>query len=148
MRGPAKPRNPSQLPPLMLTVSVDSVSADPQGPVLDESALARLAELDPSGNAGLVPRVLRTYVASLQRLLPQGSAALAANDAVALRYVAHTLKSSSASVGAARLAAVCLALERRLTPPTLIDCPDLVARLLAEGQDACQAVEQRLASAG
>ncbi|EHR70213.1 HPt domain-containing protein [Burkholderiales bacterium JOSHI_001] len=128
----------------MLTISAACDATDPQGLVLDESALVRLAELDPSGSAGLVPRVLRTYVASLQRLLPQAGAALSANDAAALRYVAHTLKSSSASVGAQRLAAVCLSLERRLTPPARIDCPELVAQLLAEGHSACAAVEQRL----
>jgi HPt (histidine-containing phosphotransfer) domain-containing protein len=133
----------------MQTVSAaPCVSADPQGQVLDEAALLRLADLDPSGSAGLVPRVLRTYVASLQRLLPQASAALSANDATALRYVAHTMKSSSASVGAQRLAAVCLALERRLTPPADIDCPDLVAQLLAEGRSATVAIEQRLATHG
>lgn len=130
----------------MLTVSAPCVSDCPQGLVLDEAALLKLADLDPSGSAGLVPRVLRAYITSLQRLLPQASAALAANDAPALRYVAHTLKSSSASVGAQRLAAVCLLLERRLTPPAVIDCPDLAAQLLAEGQSACAAVEQRLAT--
>jgi hypothetical protein len=37
--------------------------------VLDAQALARLAELDPKGGGELVQRVLRTYAASLERLM-------------------------------------------------------------------------------
>lgn len=130
----------------MPTAASELSATEPSGLVLDEAALARLGELDPGGQAGLVPRVLRTYLTSLQRLLPQASAALQAGDASALRYVAHTLKSSSASVGAQRLAAACLALERQLTPPIAVDRPDLVHSLLAEGEMAQRCVERRLAT--
>jgi HPt (histidine-containing phosphotransfer) domain-containing protein len=82
--------------------------------VLDAQTLAKLHELDPSGKAGLVQRVLTTYTHSLARLLAQLHAARAANDPQALRHVAHTLKSSSASVGALQLSALCADIERRL----------------------------------
>lgn len=82
--------------------------------VLDAAALERLHQLDPGNRTGLVKRVLQTYTQSLDRLLVQWHAARAAGDANALRAVAHTLKSSSASVGALALSALCADVEARL----------------------------------
>jgi HPt (histidine-containing phosphotransfer) domain-containing protein len=81
---------------------------------LDAASLERLRELDPGDRAGLVVRVVATYVASLERLLSQWTAARAAADLSSLRHVAHTLKSSSASVGALQLASICADVERRI----------------------------------
>lgn len=78
---------------------------------LDPQALARLAELDPKGDNQLVPRVLKAFVTSSARLMPQLDAAGAGPDLVAIRYVAHTLKSSSASIGALGLSATCAEIE-------------------------------------
>lgn len=80
--------------------------------VLDAGALGRLRELDPSGKGGLVARVLGTYTSSLAKLLDQFHAARRTSDREALRHVTHTLKSSSASVGALQLAALCADIER------------------------------------
>jgi HPt (histidine-containing phosphotransfer) domain-containing protein len=82
--------------------------------VLDREALQRLRELDPSGQSGLVERVLATYAQSLAKLLDQLGAARAAADTQGLRHVAHTLKSSSASVGALQLSTQCADIERRV----------------------------------
>jgi HPt (histidine-containing phosphotransfer) domain-containing protein len=82
--------------------------------VLDSASLDRLRELDPGGRNGLLQRVLRTYTQSLERMLVQWHEARAAADANALRVIAHTLKSSSASVGALGLSALCADVEARL----------------------------------
>lgn len=82
--------------------------------VLDRDALDRLRELDPSGQGGLVERVLATYAQSLAKLLDQLAVARAAADAQGLRHVSHTLKSSSASVGALQLSTLCADIERRV----------------------------------
>lgn len=82
--------------------------------VLDPEALARLHELDPGGRAGLVPRVLATYRQSLQRLLAQLRVAREQSDSQTQRHVVHTLKSSSASVGALKLARLCADTENKL----------------------------------
>ena len=89
-------------------------AAPPAPGVLDAQALARLQDLDPGGKAGLLARVLATYIQSLQRLLEQWRSARVGADAQGLRHVAHTLKSSSASVGALKLSALCADIERRL----------------------------------
>jgi HPt (histidine-containing phosphotransfer) domain-containing protein len=79
---------------------------------LDEEALARLRELDPQGTNGLLPRVIRAYFDSLAKLLPELEAARRpVLDCDKVRQVAHTLKSSSASLGALTLSRQCAAVE-------------------------------------
>lgn len=78
---------------------------------LDDAALGKLRALDPTGRAGIVQRVLRTYDGSLQKLMLQFEQAAAGNDVQGLRHVAHTLRSSSASVGAMQFSARCGELE-------------------------------------
>jgi HPt (histidine-containing phosphotransfer) domain-containing protein len=103
-------------------------SASP--PVLDEEALQRLRELDPSGQNHLLERVLRAFESSVLRLAPQLRDARQRGDMQAIRHVAHTLKSSSASVGALRLSRLCAEIEavvRQEAPeglPTLLDDVD------------------------
>ena len=80
--------------------------------VLDPAALQRLRELDPRGEARVVPRVLTAYEASLSRVIEELQAARAAGRVEHVGRIAHTLKSSSASVGASRLSDLCAAVER------------------------------------
>lgn len=81
-------------------------------PVLDPAALARLQQLDPDGRRGFMAQVLRTYDTSLLRYLDALTAARQAGDLRQAAEAAHTLKSSSAALGAARLAAHCAEVER------------------------------------
>ena len=78
---------------------------------LDAAALSGLRELDPQGRNGLIGRVVKGFQDSLARLVPQLRSAMQANDSHAIRYVSHTLKSSSASIGALRLSSLCAELE-------------------------------------
>jgi hypothetical protein len=107
---------------------------------LDATALARLRELDPEGRHGVLQRVLGAFEASLGRMLAQLAAELERPQTAVVASVAHTLKSSSASVGALRLAAACDEVERRTRgrgePAQRHD----VERLLAEGEAALAAV--------
>jgi histidine phosphotransfer protein HptB len=85
--------------------------------LLDSEALARLRELDPGDKAGLLNRVLQTYTQSLERMLAQWRVARTmgdGGDATTMRNIAHTLKSSSASVGALGLSSLCAEVEARL----------------------------------
>jgi len=84
----------------------------PCSTVLDAQALARLRELDPGGNSKLIERVVAAYLKSLDRLLPDLAAARGATlDLHVVRHVSHTLKSSSASLGALQLAQRCAEIE-------------------------------------
>ena len=115
---------------------------DAASPVrLDAQALARLQELDPDGRHGVVPRVLAAYEASLQRLLAQLRAAQEPALAGVMAGVAHTLKSSSTSVGALDLARTCAEVEARLRHGDASSLAGDLARLLADGDTAHEAVK-------
>lgn len=107
---------------------------------LDESALARLRELDPDGRHGVLQRVLTAFETSLARALGQLQEQQAAADAKTVAALAHTLKSSSASVGALTLAAVCAEVESRLRDGQTTNLRDDVGLLLAHGRAALVAV--------
>ena len=79
--------------------------------VLDAQALERLRELDPTGQNKLLERVFKAIEASIARLMPQLDAAGAGEDWQTVRQVAHTLKSSSASIGAIKLSGLCADIE-------------------------------------
>lgn len=79
--------------------------------LLDPAALQRLRELDPTGSSRLVERVFKAFEDSIARLRPQLLRALEAGDAPGMRHVAHTLKSSSASIGAIKLSGLCAEME-------------------------------------
>lgn len=102
--------------------------------MLDGQALDRLRELDPGGTMGLVPRVLRTFDSSLIKLLQQLQEAQGADDHQVVRHVAHTLKSSAASVGALQLSAMCADIERRVRESDTAELPARLDAMVAECQ--------------
>lgn len=114
------------------------------GAVLDPQALATLRELDPTGNSRLMQRVMTTYRASLARLLGQLTLARDRNDTASLRLVTHTLKSSSASVGALKLSTLCAAAEQAVREGRLDGLPPLLDQLEAEAVRVDAAVLQLL----
>lgn len=83
---------------------------EPDTPVVDAAVLEELAA-SVGGDRGFVDELIRTYLDDAEGQLASISAALAADDPVALIRPAHTLKSSSATLGAKRLAARARALE-------------------------------------
>ena len=107
---------------------------------LDAAALARLRELDPDGRHGVVKRVLEAYETSLIRLLGQLRDENYAGDPALVAGIAHTLKSSSASVGALALAASCTDIELRLRAGAADDLHVDVHRLLVDGEAALRGV--------
>jgi HPt (histidine-containing phosphotransfer) domain-containing protein len=109
-------------------------------PVLDAASLQRLHELDPQGTSRVVERVLRAFEASLDRLLPQARQALVHGDHEGVRHVVHTLKSSSASVGALQLSRCCSAIENRLRAHQTEDLAAMLSDLDAEGERVLRAV--------
>lgn len=114
------------------------------GEGLDAAALANLAQLDPTGANRLMQRVLTTYRSSLARLLAQLAVARSQADAATMRLVTHTLKSSSASVGALALASLCNDAERALREGRTDGLPALLDLLVAESARVDAAVLQLL----
>jgi two-component system sensor histidine kinase/response regulator len=75
----------------------------------DPAVLRRLADV--GGGRELLSRVVDKYLSSSARLLSALRDAVAVSDPEALGAAAHTLKSSSAQVGAVRLSSLCKELE-------------------------------------
>jgi len=136
------PFPPSPEPPDGLDASAPAPQADT---VLDAAALANLAQLDPTGANRLLQRVLTTYRSSMARLLAQLVQARAQDDPGTQRLVAHTLKSSSASVGALLLSGVCGEAEKALREGRHDALPALLDQLVAESARVDRAVLQLLA---
>jgi HPt (histidine-containing phosphotransfer) domain-containing protein len=126
-----------------MTFSAAADATDPHA-VLDAGALARLSELDPTGNGTLVQRVLTTYAASLERTRQELLLARSPLQPDTLRHLAHTLKSSSASVGALALSALCAQVEQHVREAQSGDIGALLDAVLAEMQRVAGAVQAML----
>jgi len=113
-------------------------------PVLDAACMAELRALDPDGKAQLVKRVLTTYLASLAKLVEQLRVARAEGAWEQVSRVAHTLKSSSASIGALALSALCADIERLLRAGDVAGASALIDPFHAEVSRVDAAVSQTL----
>ena len=109
-------------------------SVDEVAPVLDAAALERLSELDPAGKNRLIERVLQAFETSTLRLVPQLHAAQQAGDLATVRHVAHTLKSSSASIGAIKLSQLCAEIEAMIRLESYDELPERIGRMDAESE--------------
>lgn len=132
---------PDPLPAVAVSASPSLPPAPAQ---LDAQALARLRELDPKGENQLLDRVLRAFETSVARLLPQLEAARASGDRAGIRHVAHTLKSSSASIGALALSQHCATVEALIRENSSDDLQAPVTALVAELDAVRQAIHTML----
>lgn len=119
-----------------------ALHAPPSG--LDREALARLTELDPKGENKLLERVLRAFQTSAARLMPQLEAARLSGDRATVRLVAHTLKSSSASIGALKLSQVCAQVEGLIRSESADDLDPLLHTMRSELDAALSAIQRSL----
>ncbi len=83
----------------------------PHRPLLDRSALEAIRALQSEAAPDLLAQVVRLYFESASDLIARVRTGLATGDHDAVRVAAHTLKSSSANLGAATLAEMCKQLE-------------------------------------
>ena len=115
--------------------------------VLDAVALAGLRALDPTGQNRLLERVFVAFQTSTTRLIPQLLEAKRNGDLQGVRHVAHTLKSSSASVGGMKLSGICTDLEARIRLGSPGDLLPLVESLVEEVESLLLAL-RRLSETG
>jgi CheY-like chemotaxis protein/HPt (histidine-containing phosphotransfer) domain-containing protein len=79
--------------------------------LIDMSFLNNIKSLQRPGRPNLLSKVIEDYVDSAPRLIGAIRQGIMNKDATALRSAAHSLKSSSANVGASSLAALCRQIE-------------------------------------
>jgi HPt (histidine-containing phosphotransfer) domain-containing protein len=128
----------------MVELNNPGIEAAAAKPVLDAACMAELRALDPDGKAHLVKRVLATYQASLAKLVDQLRVAHADGAWDQVSRVAHTLKSSSGSIGALSLASQCADIERLLRAGDSVSASALLDQFHAEVQRVDGAVGQTL----
>jgi HPt (histidine-containing phosphotransfer) domain-containing protein len=80
--------------------------------VIDRQTLDQLAKLVTNGKPELLVRVLDLYLAESPKLIQQMKLAADANDAIEIARSAHSLRSSSANVGAGGLSQYCGDIEQ------------------------------------
>ena len=119
-------------------------AAAPTAMTLDVDALDRLRELDPAGKGRLLERVLRAFETSAARLSLQFREARRTDDMAGIRHVAHTLKSSSASIGALALARLCAEIEASIRDGSFASLPDRLDAMDRELAAVLQAVTPML----
>jgi HPt (histidine-containing phosphotransfer) domain-containing protein len=113
-------------------------------PVLDPGVIATLKELGGAEEPGLFVELVDMFLEDAQQHLRNLETALATGDVRLLERTAHTLKSSSANVGAARFSRLCLDIEQRTRTSKLEGLDELVGlaeRQYGETRDALQAAK-------
>ena len=102
-------------------------AADPHLEVVDGSQLESLLALD-AGDGVFLANLVQSFLASSTQSLAALHAAVEVGDADALAREAHRFKGEASTLGAGRVAALCLQLERLPLPVDLDVAADLVHR--------------------
>ena len=131
--APAAPRAPAFMAGLV---------QPPPVAVINTTALAHIRALNKERGDALVHKVIAAYVDDTPQHLCTLRHAIASIDAGVLRKAAHSLKSSSANVGADALAALCKEMEQLGRTDTTVGA----AGLLTDMEQEFQAVRHSLSA--
>ena len=104
----------------------------PSGEVLDRQVLDGLGALQTNGKPELLARTLNLYLAESPKLMHKLKQAALADDAQEMARSAHSLKSSSANVGATLLSRYCADIEACARRAETEEARSIFARVEAE----------------
>ena len=124
----------------------DYVGRPGQEAALGPEVMAGLRALAGDDEA-FVTELAATFVASAGEHVMAMRAALAAAAAVPLHRAAHSLKGSSAQIGARRLAEACGALEQQAAHGSLVGAPALLERIARELEPVSRVLAARAGGA-
>ena len=96
---------------------------------IDESALDAIRALQRPGKPDILARIVNMYVEKSPELISAIEEGVAANDCDKVKMAAHTLKSSSAYVGASALAEVCSKIESKAVNGQLTETAEDISRV-------------------
>jgi PAS domain S-box-containing protein len=109
--------------------------------ILDPEALASIQKMLGDDALDVLSELIDCYLTEAPKLLQTMSDAIAQADPIALRRAAHTLKSSSASLGASALTQLCEDVEAIGKANTLLGSTDKVSQLQTEYEQVKTALE-------
>jgi two-component system, sensor histidine kinase and response regulator len=135
----AKPFTLAQLRNILLPSKVSRSAANKI--TLDHSAIEAVRQLDPDGNDRLLSRLIALYRDDSSQLLADIDNAMKTSDAEGVARAAHTLKSSSANLGATNVAAIARQIEHSARGGDLNDLASSVTKLRAQRTVALSELE-------
>jgi CheY-like chemotaxis protein len=135
----AKPFTMAQLRNLLLPSKVSRSAANKV--TLDHSAIEAVRQLDPDGEDRLLARLIALYRDDSSQLLADIDNGMKVSDAEAVARAAHTLKSSSANLGATNVAAIARQIENSARNGDLTDMMSSITKLRAQRTVALSELE-------
>jgi CheY-like chemotaxis protein len=120
--------------------SAEEAQADP----LDQRSLEEIRNLEANGVTGLFDNILNIYLESSPELVAALETAVEKQDAVGLHAAAHSLKSTSASLGARYLASLCRELEVKGRAEDVETAAPVLAELMVEFERVTRALGKEL----
>ena len=137
----SKPNSVSAIEPLpstsepepgVLQVTTDPERTESVKAPINQKTLDSLRALQKEGAPDILTKIIRVYLEEAPKLLAQIDAAIATADSLAVQQKAHSLKSSSANLGALQLTNFCKALETCGREATLAETPQLLEQIRME----------------
>jgi signal transduction histidine kinase/CheY-like chemotaxis protein len=135
----AKPFTLAQLRNILLPSKVSRSAANKV--TLDNSAIEAVRQLDPDGSDRLLSRLIALYRDDSSQLLADIDNGMKAGDADAIARAAHTLKSSSANLGATNVAALARQIEHSARSGEIGDLTGSITNLKAQRTVALSELE-------
>jgi len=135
----AKPFTLAQLRNILLPSKVSRSAMNKV--TLDHSAIDAVRQLDPDGQDRLLSRLIALYRDDSSQLLADIDNAMKTGDAEGVARAAHTLKSSSANLGATNVAAIARQIEHSARGGDLGELPGSVTKLRAQRTVALSELE-------
>jgi signal transduction histidine kinase/DNA-binding response OmpR family regulator len=135
----AKPFTLAQLRNILLPSKVSRSAANKV--TLDHSAIDAVRQLDPDGQDRLLSRLIALYRDDSSQLLADMENALKVGDTENVARAAHTLKSSSANLGATNVAAIARQIEHAARGGDITELPASMTKLRAQRTVALSELE-------
>ena len=124
-------------------VGSDAAPSVTEDAVLDTGVLDVFRQRERAGRSGLVQRIIDAYLDDSPQHVTQMRAGFDANDPARVQAAAHTLKSSSANVGATGLSERCKAIENTARAGSLADIASELGAAETLYERVCGALKQQ-----
>ena len=110
--------------------------------LLDVEALDRVRQMQREGQPDILTRLIDVYLSSSRELVDNLGRARAENDLAAIELNAHTLKSSSANLGAMAFSQLCGTLEEAARAGGASDLDAQCDRVIGDFDKVCEALKK------
>lgn len=124
--------------------STASTAFETHSPVatLDKTVINNIRAMQSDANPDLLKKVINIYLDEFEKLFEALKQAVASGDANALRAAAHSLKSSSANIGAVKMSTLCRDLEDMGRTNSLETAECLLADIVSESDKVRKALDE------